>query len=185
MAQAVKRRHERERARRSGSNVLSLLVVVVLLLGGVGYLFPALTSGDWLWFSTTFDAQPRQITVIDRGQRTTIAPSDARFAALAAAFNESITRGYRAGSLGFSEATQQVIDRNGLLVEMEYAEPVKLHLRGGFEPTTRLRLLVSGKDIHTTQALFRSGAQDWDTIPTLLNDVAPLQQVLSSQGFGA
>lgn len=184
MAQAVKRRKSQTSPQRTGSNLLSLMAIVVLLVAGFYYIFPALTSGDWLWFSTEFDAQPRMITVVDHGARTEIGPDDPRFPALADAFTKSITGGYRNASLGFSDETMEIVDRNGLLVEAVYAEPVRLHIRGGFNPTNRLRILVSGKNIHTTQVLFRSNEADWDRIPLIVNDIAPLEAELRRQGFG-
>lgn len=184
MTQAIKRRSTQHQPQRAGANVLSLVLVIVFLLGGFWYAFPALTSGDWLWFSSSFDARPVQLAVVDRGRRTEIGPDDPRFGPLVDAFNQSIRRGYRWGAFGFSPETWQVVDRNGLLVETTYPQPIKLHIRGGFTPTTRLRLLVSGKDIHTTQVLFRSNANDWDPIPIVVNDVTPLQTTLAQQGFG-
>ncbi len=184
MARAVKRRGTDRLPQRTGGNLLSLLAIVVLIVVGFYYIFPAITSGDWLWFSTEFNAQPQLITVVNRGARTEIGPADPRFPGLVAAFNASITGGYRNASLGFSDETWNIVDRNGLLVEAAYSEPVRLHLRGGFEPTNRLRILVSGKNIHTTQLLFRSNEADWSSIPLILNDVAPLKSELARQGLG-
>ncbi len=184
MAQALKRRRGQTSPQRAGSNLLSLVVIVVLLVAGFYYIFPAITSGDWLWFSSKFDAQPRLITVVDRGERTEIGPADPRFPALVDAFTKSITGGYHNASFGFSDETMKIVDQNGLLVEAVYAEPVRLHIRGGFNPTNRLRILVSGKNIHTTQVLFRSNGADWDRIPLIVNDVAPLEAELRRQGFG-
>lgn len=184
MAQALKRRRGQTSPQPAGSNLLSLVAIVVLLVVGFYYIFPAITSGDWLWFSTEFDAQPRLITVVDRGARTEIGPADPRFPALVDAFNQSITGGYRHASFGFSDETRKIVDRNGLLVEAVYPQPVRLHIRGGFEPTTRLRILISGKNIHTTKVLFRSNQADWDPIPLIVNDVAPLEAELRRQGFG-
>lgn len=183
MAQALKRRKPHAPSR-VGGNILSLLLIVVGGLALAYYLLPVIMSGDLLWFSTAFDARPRQLTIIDRGQRTPIDPSDPRFAPLVEAFNQSITGGYRIASLGFSDATWAVVDRNGLLVEAEYAEPVKLHSRSGFEPTRKLLMLISGKDIHTTQLLFRSNAGKIDPTPMIINNVEPLQRLLTREGFG-
>ena len=183
MAQAVKRRRPKTSPQPAGGSLLSLLAIIVLLVGGFYYIFPAITSGDLLWFSTQFDAEPRLMTVIDRGQRIEIEPSDPRFQALVDAFNTSITRGYRSASMGFSEETRKLVDQNGLLVEALYAEPVRLHVRGGFTPTKRLQILVSGNNIHTTQALFRSNEANWDPIPLILSDLSPLKAELTRQGF--
>lgn len=183
MAQAVKRRRTDKTPQQAGGNLLSLLVVVVLIVAGFYYIFPAVTSGDWLWFSTEFNAQPRLITVVNRGERTEIDPADPRFPALVDAFNTSITGGYRNAALGFSDETWKIVNQNGLLVEAAYAEPVRLHIRGGFEPTSRLQILVNGENIHTTQVLFRSNETDWSSIPLILNDVAPLEAELGRQGF--
>ncbi len=185
MAQAAKRRRSQTSPQRTGGNLLSLVVIVVLIVVGFYYIFPAVTSGDWLWFSTQFDAEPQLITVIDRGERTEIGPSDPRFSALADAFNKSIVGGYRNASLGFSEETWDVVDRNGLLVEARYNEPVRLHIRGGFEPTNQLQILVDGKNIHTTEVLFRGNDADRSSIPLILDDIAPLKSELNRLGFNS
>lgn len=185
MAQAAKRRKVHGTPRRTGSNVTVILLIVVGILAAAYYVIPAITAGDLLWFSSDFNAQPRQITIIDRGQRTTIGPADPRFAPIVDAFNQSLTQGYRAASLGFSEGTWEVVDRNGLLVEAIYAEPVRLHARGGFAPTERLLLLINGEQIHTTKLLFRSNPDALDPIPMIVNNVDPIKTTLEQHGFGA
>lgn len=184
MTQALKRRNES--TARAGGNVVTLLVVVAAALALFYYGFPALTSRDLLWFSTTFDEQPRTITVIDRGQRTEISPDDPRFAGLVDAFNRTIESGYRAADSGVSEATWEQIDQNGLLVEATYAEPVRLHIRGGFEPTRRLMILIGGgNNLYISERLFRGNDSDTNpwSLPLVLTDTAPLRAALERQGY--
>lgn len=166
-------------------NLLSLFVIVALTLGSFFYIFTALTSSDWRWFDRSFDVQPQRIVVIDRGQRTELDPSDPMFAALAAAFNQTISQGYRYADLGFSRPTWELVEREGLLVETSYVQPVRLHINGGFQPTNQLLLLVSGEKIHTTQVLFRRNSDDWDPMPLIVNTVEPLKSELEHLGFGA
>ena len=69
MAQAVRRANRRAQSEQpSLSSLLSLIVIVVLLLGGFVYLFRALTTSDWLWFMSDFDAQPSRIVALDTPQ---------------------------------------------------------------------------------------------------------------------
>jgi hypothetical protein len=184
MARTIKHSKSQPRTQFSIGNLLSLFVIIVLVFGSFYYFYTALISGDWLWFQTSFDEQPRHIAIIDRGQRTELEPTDPQFAPIAAAFNETIRQGYRHAALGFSEETWKVVDRNGLLVEMTYAEPVQLHIHGGFAPTKQLLLLIDGKNIHTTQALFRSNPGGWDPIPLLVTTVEPLKSELMRRGLG-
>ncbi|HEX6288100.1 MAG TPA: hypothetical protein VFZ66_02870 [Herpetosiphonaceae bacterium] len=183
MARAAKRSTTQPQNRFSLGNLLSLIAILALGIVLFYYLYAALISDDWLWFRSSFDAQPRQIAIVDRGQRTELDPSNPAFAPIAAAFNETIQQGYRHAALGFSDETWKVVERNGLLVEMTYAEPVRLHIYGGFAPTKQLRLLLGGKNIHTTQVLFRSNPNGWDSIPLIVNTVEPLKRELSRLGL--
>ncbi len=181
MAQTLERPKKRSQTQSAGGNLLSLLVILVLVLGGFFYLFRVLTTSDWLWFSSRFDAQPSQIVVVNRGQPTQILPGDPRFAAITDAFNRSISSGYHDSGMGFSDPTWAQLEQDGLYVDTIYAEPVRLH--GNFEPTTRMRLLVRGDNMHRTKVLFRSNEAEWSRTPYSLNTVEPLQQVLERYGF--
>jgi hypothetical protein len=180
MAQALKRRRQSERDRRVGGNIFGLLAVLVVSMAVFFYTYRTLTTGDPLWFSSRFDATPRQLTVIDHGQRTSISPSDPRFLDIVDAFNASISDGYHNISTGFSEATWRTVDQQALLIEATYAEPVKL--RGKFEPTKRLLMLVSG-EVHTTQLLFWDDQGAWVPIPVVVENIEPIQSALARYGF--
>lgn len=186
MAQTLKqRRQAQSRPIGSGRNLLTLALCILAVLFTFYYVLPAVTSGDWQWYSTEFKEQPASITIVERGRRTTIDSSDPRFARLASAFNQSIEQGYRVSSRGISEATWERIDNDGLYVETSYAQPVRLHLRGGFIPTTKMMILIGGKDIHFESILLRSNPDNWDTLPIEVDDIEPLKNVLAEQGFRA
>ncbi len=178
MLQVSKRRKRASGASRSGANVFVLLLIVAGLLGGAYFLFPALTSGDLFWYSTSFDARPIKLEIVQGGTRETIGPDDARFLPLVDAFNGSIERGYRLSSSGVSAPTWQRIDEHGLMVEATYARPVALHLRGGFAPTERLMILFSDGELHLDSVLFRDHGQQNGAIPVQLEDAAPLREAL-------
>jgi hypothetical protein len=185
MARVSNRSKRQAQPQFSIGNLLGLFGMIAVMIGLFAYSFVSLTSGDWRWFDTSFEAMPQRITIIDRGQRTELDPNDPRFAPLAAAFNQTIEQGYRHASLGFSRATWADVDREGFLVETSYVQPVQLHINGGFHPTPRLLLLISGKNLHTTQVLFRRNTDDWDPIPLIVNTVEPLKGELERQGFEA
>jgi len=168
---------------RAGGNILSLLAMLVLLIGGGYYLVPAVMSGDPLWFSTSFDARPRLIAVIDRGQRLELRPGDPRFDEIVDAFNSSLKRGYQYADFGFSDETWARVERSGLVIEATYAEPVRLHTRGGFQPTRQLLLVVGGENLHATRVLFRGGNETRGGTPIQVNNLEPLEQVLERHGF--
>lgn len=180
MAQAVQRRRQAKQ-QQSGSNVFGLLVVLALVFGLGYYGWMTLTTGDWMWWSSTFEAQPRTIAVVENGQRTEIDPSDPAFNAIAAAFNQSISAGYRDPMVGFSDPTWEIVEQRSVYVEASYAEPIKLH--GEFVPTTQLRLVLDGEKLHQPEALFRFGDDDWDRSPIVLETVEPLATALQQHGF--
>lgn len=158
-------------------------MVVAGILGAAYFLFPALTSGDLFWFSTEFDARPIKIEIVDGRQRRTISPDDPRFLPLVEAFNGSIERGYRASSSGVSEGTWRQIGEHGVMVETTYAQPVALHLRGGFAPTERLMILLANGDLYLDGVLFRDHGQQNGAIPVQLEDAAPLREELARDGY--
>ncbi len=167
---------------RAGGNVLGLLLALALTLGALFYIFNAATSGDWLWFSTSFDARPIEIVVTDRGQRTLLGPQEPRFEPLAQALNESIRQGYFSSSISYSAPTWDLIGREALVVEATYLQPAVLH--GGYGESKRLVLVVSGEQVHTTQLMYWMDDANPALIPVKLKSVAPLEQALAREGFG-
>ena len=182
MNSAVSRTPKRRRSARAGGGVLGAFVIALLMFAGAYYAMQLITTGDPLWFRTDFDAQPRHVVIQRRGVRTDIPPTDARFAPLVDAFNRSIERGYWSASMGFSDPTWALVEANGVIVETQYSEPVRLH--GNFVPTTRMRVLLSGEQIHTTELLFRSNGDEWDRSPLRLKDVSLLAQAVQRAGLG-
>ena len=180
MADTLKRRKRSAADRRVGGNIFGLLLVLAASLALFFYGYRALTTSDLLWFNSAFDATPRQLTIIDHGQRTQISPLDPRFIDLVNAFNASISDGYHNTSTGFSQETWKLLDREALLVEATYAEPVKLH--GKYEPSKQLLMLVSG-NVHTTQVLFSHDANGWVPIPVVVDNIEPIKSALSRYGF--
>lgn len=176
------KRRKPQGQQRAGGNILSLVGMLVLLIGGAYYLFPALTSSDPLWFSSNFTARPSAMAVVDRGQRVELRPDDPRFDEIVDAFNRSLQQGYHYASFGFSDETWDVVDRNGFANEATYAEPVRLHVRGGFEPTQRLLLVIGGENLHASRVLFRGNNRAWDRTPIQVETIEPLEQVLERHG---
>lgn len=182
MSSAVSRTPKRRRSARAGGGALSAFAIALLMVAGAYYAMQVIVTDDPLWFRTDFDAQPRHMVIQLRGVRTDIPPTDARFAPLVDAFNRSIERGYWSASMGFSDPTWALVEANGVIVETQYSEPVRLH--GNFVPTTRMRVLLSGEQIHTTELLFRSNEDEWDRSPLRLKDVSLLAQAVQRAGLG-
>ncbi|WP_026369757.1 hypothetical protein [Kallotenue papyrolyticum] len=170
-----------ERPTFSLARLTGLLLVIVLVFGGFVYAYRTVVTGDPLWWSSSFAAQPRQLMVIDRGRPLTLAPGDPRFASLVSAFNATISEGYFFGDFGFSDHSWQQLERQGVLVEAVYAAPVRLH--GGVAPTQRLRMLVGGDDLWRSRLLFRSHSDAWDRIPLQLHTTAPMRAALERIGI--
>jgi hypothetical protein len=181
MAQIAQRRRARASQNRGGS-ILGLIAMIVLVFGGLFYGYRAFTIGEWNWWDSTFAEQPQQIVIIDRGERIEVSASDPLFAELTDALNRSISAGYRFTSTGLSDPTWERMERDGVMVEAIYREPVKL--RGGVQPTERLLLLLGGENIWAEQALFRSNADRWDRNPLAVNTVDPVREVLRRHGIG-
>jgi hypothetical protein len=166
-------------------NMIGFSVIMLAVPAVLYYVFVAIFSGDLLWVSTQFDAQPREITIIDRSRRTIIGPTDARFAPIVDGFNRSIRLGYQRSSSTFTPAARVEVEQHGLLVEATYAEPVRLHIVGGAIPTKRFLMLVECRECNQQQLLFTHPTTTFEMFPLRLDTLEPLRMVLHRYGFGS
>ena len=86
-------------------SILKLILTVAIFIAVAMYGIISLSTGDPLWFYTTFDAQPATITVYCYGQETVLTPGSQDFDQLTAIFNENFSGYKNWDSLSMSEDT--------------------------------------------------------------------------------
>src|SRR6186713_2676562 len=72
------------------SSPWSLVVMLILFIGGLAWLVPAVMSSDARWFLKGDLPAPQRIVIWNAGQTLTLQPTDADFAPLAAAVTEAL-----------------------------------------------------------------------------------------------
>ncbi|GAC1543154.1 MAG: hypothetical protein NVS4B8_08380 [Herpetosiphon sp.] len=156
----------------AGQGIGNLLLVLMVLIGGAYGLWPVVTTGDPLWWRSEFTGQATEIIVHDHGALQSNLPGSERFDTLNRGVDAALSQGIRAMAMGFSQVTWDEMLQHGVVVEVAYATPIRIHNRSPFFPTRRLMLLLSGEELHTTGVLFRQNSDGtWDTLPFGVNRI--------------
>lgn len=103
---------------------MAILVIVPLV-----YFIIALNTGDLLWASATFDAQPVSIAIHCFGQDIVLEPGSEQFTALTEMVNESLSGRKRWDSLSLSDETYQDYQNHPdmMTLELTYPETLRVH----------------------------------------------------------
>lgn len=102
----------------------AILVIVPLI-----YLIIAMNTGDLLWASPVFNAEPQAIRVRCYGRETAIQPGTPEFAGVTGLVNEALSGRKRWDSLTLSDETYQEYLTNPAMmsVELNYPAPFRIH----------------------------------------------------------
>ena len=122
------------------SNLLTGLVttgvVALIIVWGV----TSLTNEDPLWFVHRFDARAESFVLYWDGLSHTVSPGDVGYEAMMDAFAAAMAypSGYK-GRVGFSEENRTTYQTRFCLLEVQFAEPVQVHMR---HPCTRAATFI-------------------------------------------
>jgi hypothetical protein len=168
--------------KKSGTNTIVLLILLVGFLLVAYYATVAMTSGDLLWFLRGFRDRPSRMIVYRIGQRTELRPRDPAFEELAAAVKTSLAEGFaRLSNVGFSEQTLQDAYTQYVTLEVFWDQPVELHAWFPTGRTTQLLFPITGRHAEMSIVLlgdaghYRAGAP-------VLNTIEPIRESLQSLG---
>jgi hypothetical protein len=114
---------------RDEPSVINVVLITVLLLAIALYVIISLGTGDWTWWNPRFSATPQTMVVYCYGQKIKVDPRSYPFKALTEAVNDTLSGRKRWDQLSLSQATYQDYqsDPSALVVELFYAEPLRVH----------------------------------------------------------
>jgi hypothetical protein len=136
---------------------LSFLLMLVLFIGALAWLVPAVLSSDARWFLPGETVPPAEIVIWNNGRQVTLQPDDDDFPALAGAIDAILNdiTGYT--EFGASESTIAEY-RSGLAVEAFYADWLKIHTRYGLGRPKQILFPLTG--VAFKERRFYIGADD-------------------------
>lgn len=114
---------------RKDPSIRNLVIIVIVVLILIVYAIIAFTTGDLLWFSTTFRETPYAVVLHCRGETLDIDQGSFHFSRLTRIMNDSMSGRKRWDSLTMSTETYQDYQTNPQMVVVEffYREPVRVH----------------------------------------------------------
>jgi hypothetical protein len=114
---------------RNQPSIINLIVIVVVAIALVIYAIISFGTGDWLWFSSSFNETPNAIVLHCYGESIDIEPGTFHFSKLKQIMNESMSGRKRWDSLTMSEETYQDYQTNSQMIVLEffYPEPLRVH----------------------------------------------------------
>lgn len=173
------------RARAGHRGCLKPMLVV---FGGIlvfAYGTVALLSQDPLWFAGGVDMRgPQRVVIRVDGEETVLTPDAADYGPIVGAARESLSgfRTWALGSMGLSEETQAEYQRQGIVVEFYFAEPLDFHLPFPDGSPTALLIPVEGR--HGGEGhVFRGKNGRWWAGQLTMSDPQPLYDALSALGY--
>jgi hypothetical protein len=169
--------------KKTGTNTIGLLILLVGFLLLAYYGTVALTSGDPLWFLRGFRDRPSRMIVYRMGQRTVLQPGDPGFEELAAAVKTSLAGGFaQLSNVGFSEQTLQDAYTQHLTLEVLWNEPIELHAWFPIGRTTQMLFPITGR--HAEMSIVLLGdAGHYRVGAPVLNTIEPIRESLHSLGL--
>ena len=108
--------------------------MAVLVLAPLIYGIIALNTGDLLWVSPVFSAEPQAIVIHCYGNDVPLEPGTPDFVALTDLMNETLSGSKRWDPLSLSEVTYQDYRNSPQMMTLElfYASPLRVHSRYKF-----------------------------------------------------
>jgi hypothetical protein len=166
-------------------SVLRPLLVISTLLALFVYSTLTILSQDPLWFlNRAVVPDPERIIIRVDGEETVITPSAPDYAPLVYATREALSKfeNWSPGSLGLSEMTLAEYQKEGIVLELYFPEPVDFHLPfNDYEPTS---LLIPIEGRHAGHGYVFSGKGGrWWAGQLIMSNPQPLLDALSALGY--
>jgi hypothetical protein len=157
---------------------MAILVIVPLV-----YLVIALNTGDLLWASPVFNAQPESIVIHCFGRDVLLEPGGEHFSALTERVNESLSGRKRWDSLSLSDETYQDYQEHPQMMTLEFIYPEVMRVHSPykfFSNVDRIIIPLVGRHAQTNAVFGR-----WLEYPAAgsfhIRSTAPLVEYLVSQ----
>ena len=115
-------------------SILNFLITIVLVALLFYYVSMAAMTGDALWFWPLFEEMPSQVVIHCYGQEKSLEGTSEDATAIASLLNEQISGDKRWDELNLTDPTHEyyMTDAEIMVLELFYAEPIRIHLPNRF-----------------------------------------------------
>ena len=166
-------------------SLLRFFGVAILFIAPVIYLIIATNTGDLLWISPFFNAEPAAIVVHCYGEDVHFELTSTQFRQLNDLFNQTLTGRKRWDPLSLSAVTYEEYQShpNMMVLELSYASPIRIHSRYMFFSNVDTLIIPLDGRHAQTNAIF--GRINDFIVPGSFHvkSIAPLVEYLSDQGI--
>lgn len=165
-------------------NLLSLVLTVLVIVVIVGYLIPLVGTGDPGWFMSGASHDPSELVIWQQGTPLSLKPGEPDFAMVNTEVQRTLNNVVAYSDFGPSEETLKAT-RDGLALEVLYAEPLTIHTQWNLGKPTRLMYPLSGYYLPDRRFFlgqedkYRAGGPQVDNVDKLVSLVT---QVLARRG---
>ena len=169
--------------RTASPSMLKLTGAALLLLIPFIYCVIALNTGDWMWASPIFRAQPDMITIHCFGNDVIFQPGATQFDELVSLINKTLTGPKNWGDLSISLVTYQDyrIHPNMMTLEVKYPGPLRVHSPYKFFSDIDILVIPLEGRHAQTNIVFGLKQGEPATGSFRIESIAPLVEEITSQ----
>ena len=110
-------------------SLIGMLTTVGVVIGAILYLLIALNTQDSLWFVTSFDEYPYEITVYCYGEEVVLVPEHPLYDEVVAVVNSTLSDPKNWDGLTMSPDTysEYTVSPDMMVIELFYTPPARIH----------------------------------------------------------
>ncbi len=163
-------------------NFLGLIIALLLLGICLLFLLPAALSGNLLFAFGHIGDKPAQVILYHTGQTLVFYPDDPEYDLLVDACYETLRHPLGVGEIGWSDGRFEQARKEGIAVELLYAEPVKLPgERIDIADPTRLFFPVDVRGAAGSgEVVFRGGGTFYWGGPIRVDTLEPVAEAINT-----
>ena len=166
-------------------SLLRFIGLAILFIAPVIYLIIALNTGDLLWISPFFTAEPMAIVVHCYGEDVPIEPTSEHFHEINDLVQQTLTGRKRWDTLSLSENTYEEYQSHPgtMVLELYYASKIRIHSRYMFfSNVDTLIIPLDGRHAQTNAIFGRTN--DYISVGSFhVKTTVPLVEYLSVEGI--
>lgn len=169
----------------SSPSLLKMAGMAILAILPIVYGVIALNTGDLLWISPVFSAEPDAIVIHCYGNDVPVEPGSRGFTQITNLVNGALSGTKRWDQLSLSEATYQdyLHSSEMMVLELDYSQPVRVHSQYKFFSDVDTLLIPLDGRHASTNAVFalRQGKADAGSMHIESN--APLVEYMAAENL--
>jgi hypothetical protein len=171
--------------KRVGSNIFTMLLIVLACLGLVVYLTIVFNTGDPFFFlGGAFTEKPAIVAVYQDGKKTEYRAGMPGYDDLAEGVRKSLDSGIsRPSNIGLSDESRQDFFSEYTSVEAIFLTPVRLHTYFYTGNPNRVLFPITGRHTELPVVFLSEKNEPYTTLSPVLNTRAPLVDALAKLGY--